>query len=90
MKKVKMDTWDFFRFLENFKLSYYDFKRTKIVTKDGRTVYGTLYTISETLSDGVKAELIKWKNISLFISQCEYAPEIKHNTVFLGDKCITA
>lgn len=90
MKKVKMDLWDFFHFLERHNLSYYDFQRTKIVTKDSKTIYGTLYKISDKLSEEIKMELVKWKNIKLYISQCGYAPEIKHNAIFVGDKCITA
>lgn len=81
MKKVKIDSWDFFRFLEQHNLSYYNFQRTKIVTKDGKTIYGTVYKINNKLSDEIKTELVKWKNIKLYISQCGYAPEIKHNAV---------
>lgn len=87
MKKVKMNEWDFYHFLEGINNSYYSFQRNAII-KEGKKIYGTLYKLSRPLSDNDKTELLKWKNIRLFISQCQYAPEIKNNAVFVADKCL--
>lgn len=82
MKKKKLS------FSEMCKmLSYYDFYDTSITKFDGRKIYGTMYKIDRMLSDIEKAELLRYDNVSLFVSQCQFAPEIKRSCVFLANKC---
>ena len=50
-------------------------------------VKGFFYRMDKPLTDEQKAYCLRFQNVSLHISQCEYAPEIRHNVVFLGDKC---
>lgn len=69
-------------------VSYYDFYNTSVTKKDGTRIRGTMYKIDRMLTDKEKIELLKFKNVWLFVSQCQYAPEIKRSCVFLGDKCI--
>lgn len=83
MKKIKLDVWEFYH---NFK--YYDFYRTKVHKKDGTVIYGTMYKLNYRLTENERIFLSQWKNVVLFISQCQYAPEIKTSCIFLGDKCV--
>lgn len=69
-------------------VSYYDFYNTSVTKEDGTRIKGTMYKIDRMLTDKEKTELLKFKNVRLFVSQCQYAPEIKRSCVFLGDKCI--
>ena len=70
------------------RVSYYDYRDTKITKKDGVVVKGTLYKLDRMLTDDEKKELVEFGNVRLYVSQCQYAPEIKRSCVFLGDKCI--
>lgn len=88
MKKIKLDYWTFYNFLRNRDNGYYDSWRTNLIDKNGNKVRGTAYKLDRTLTDEDKTFLISWKNVKLFIAQMQYAPEIKHNTVFIADKCL--
>ena len=90
MKKIKLDYWAFYHFCEERKNFYYDSSRRTLIKKNGEKIRGTLYTLEKPLTDDDKKFLTSWKNVDLFISQCQYAPEIKYNAVFLADKCIKA
>ena len=63
-------------------LGYYKFSR---FTVDG--VKGYLYFMCDKLTNDVKEKVLKYNNTKLFISVCQFAPEIKHNCIFVGDKC---
>lgn len=63
------------------RFRYYEFFRC---TLDG--VRGTLYKVSGTLSDDDKSWLLGWRNVRLYITRAQYAPEVKHNAVFIADK----
>ena len=69
---------------------YYDSSRRTLTKKNGEKIKGTLYTLEKPLTDEDKRYLTSWKNVDLFISQSQYAPELKHNAVFIADKCIRA
>lgn len=62
-----------------------DFYKTRrgFVTHDGKKIRGWYYFCDradrETLS--------QYANVRLFRSQAEYAPEIRRDVVFVGDKC---
>ena len=73
-------------FIMNY--DYYDFSRSHLLTKEGKKKYGTLYKLCKPLNDAQKTELIKYNNIRLYIAQCQYAPEIKHNALFVADHAI--
>lgn len=89
MRKIKLDYWTFYHFCEEKRNFYYDSSRI-LTKKNGEKIRGTLYTLEKPLTDEDKRFLTSWKNVDLFISQCQYAPELKHNAVFIADKCIRA
>ena len=85
MKRRKMYDLELFRFLEvNRKNGFYDSSRIK--TK--ANVRGTLYKLCKPLTDNEKAELLKWKNVDICMTRCEYAPEIRGSAVIIYDKCV--
>ena len=88
MRKCKIDFETFVEFLEKINNSYYDNYRATLTKKSGERILGTAYKISKNLTEDNKKFLLSWKNVTLFISQCAYAPEIKNNVVFIADKCI--
>lgn len=81
MKKKKM--W--FSDMEKMGIFYHDF-RCNFRNKKGEK--GTLFILDTTLTDNQKEEILKWKNTELYFSSCQYAPEIRHNALFIADKCI--
>ena len=90
MRKIKLDYWTFYHFCEEKRNFYYDSSRKILTKKNGDKIRGTLYTLEKPLTDEDKRYLTSWKNVDLFISQSQYATEIKHNSVFIADKCIRA
>ena len=86
-KKIKLGFGEFIHFLDERKNSCYDSYRTALI-KDDKKIYGTVYKLSNLLTDDDKTYIWSWKNTRLFISQAQYAPEIKSNLVFIADKCI--
>lgn len=90
--KEKLDFYSFVKYLESINNDFYSSGRNTLerMLEDNSLVKirGTLYKISKPLTDEQKEYLLGFKNIKLFITQCQYAPEIKHNAVFLGDKKI--
>ena len=90
MRKIKLDYCTFYRFCEEKRNFYYNSSRRTLTKKNGEKIKGTLYTLEKPLTDEDKRYLISWKNVDLFISQSQYAPELKHNAVFIADKCIRA
>ena len=86
-KKIKLDFWEFIHFLDERKNSYYDSYRTALI-KDDKKIYGTVYKLSNSLTDDDNAYILSCKNTRLFIAQAQYAPELKSNLVFIADKCI--
>jgi len=88
MKSKKLD----FIELSNNYGGYYDFYRGKIVKMVStfpddtiKKIYGTCYKMNKKLTDVQKTELLHYKNVQLFYSKCEYAPELVSNVVFLAD-----
>lgn len=59
--------------------NYYNFKRGKI-----NGVYGCFYWLCDKINP---ADFAQYKNVKFFISRKQYAPELKTNVLFLGDKC---
>lgn len=86
-KKIKLDFGEFVHFLDKRKNGYYDFYRTALIKND-KKIYGTAYKLTRPLTNDDKAYILSWKNTRLFISQAQYAPELKNNLVFIADKCI--
>jgi hypothetical protein len=87
MKKTKLKEYDFYT---NEGYHYYDFCRMSVNRKrDGKRIYGTLYKLCKPLKNEEKEALLnKYNNVVLYIAQCQYAPEIKHNAVFVADHTI--
>jgi len=70
------------------RVSYYDYYDTRLKKKDGTSVKGTLYKLDRLLSNEERAEFTAFRNVRLFVSQCQYAPEIKRSCIFLAKKSI--
>lgn len=68
------------------KIAYYDFYDYQITKTDGTVVRGIMYKLDRMLTDIEKEELTKFGNVRLFVSQCQYAPEIKTSCIFLASK----
>lgn len=60
---------------------YFDFHRGKV------NCVGGYFYHTNTLSEAQKMRLKQYKNVKLYRTRSQYAPEITHNIVFLGDKC---
>lgn len=68
--------------------SYYNFWRGEYYALDGSVYRGTWYVLDTFINDAGKQELLdRWSNIAFFIAASQYAPEQKHNVIFLADKC---
>lgn len=79
--KMGQDGFDMYRELNAVENSYYDFYRVKNK--------GMMYVITRPINDEFKAALLKkYSNIEFYLSQCQYAKEIKHNAILVCDKCI--
>ncbi len=63
-------------------LGYYKYAPGKV-----GDMSGWFYWMDKELTDEQKAGVGKYENTRLFISQCEYAPEIRHSVIFVGNKC---
>lgn len=46
---------------------------------------GTAYVMYSRLTEEQKAELKKYENVRLTVCWKPYAPEIRHDVVFIGD-----
>lgn len=88
MKKIKLDYSTFHNILEAVNNGYFDSYRATITKSNGEKVRGTAFKLEKPLTDETKAAILSWKNTRLFISQCQYAPELKKNLVFIADKCL--
>jgi hypothetical protein len=82
-KKVKLDFYEMCSYLQSIKNGFFECDSYKVVHK-GEEYRGTIYKLSDSLTDNDKAWFSQWKNVKLFITQAQYAPEIKHNAIFLG------
>lgn len=69
------------------RVSYYDFLDTWVTKKDGTKIKGVLYKIDRMLTSDEKKKLAEFGNVRFYVSQCQYAPEIKTSCIFLGNKC---
>lgn len=49
------------------------------------TMYGTAYIMYSCLTEEQKSELKKYENVRLTVGWKPYAPEIRHDVVFIGD-----
>lgn len=68
--------------------TYHAFSRGKII-HSGTEYRGTFFTLSDRLTTAQKEELqARHGNIKFLISQCQYAPEQKHNVLFVADRNI--
>lgn len=75
--KNKLTFNKFIKILENNNNSYYKFDTYH---------NGFLYFLNKPLSNELKQKLCKaFNNIELFISQCQYAPEIKTSCIFIKE-----
>lgn len=51
----------------------------------GVTMYGTVYIMYSRLTEEQKVELKKYENVRLTNCWKPYAPEIRHDVVFIGN-----
>ncbi len=69
------------KILENNNNGYYNYQSYKIDNKKG-----CLYYLSKPINNEFKEKLSKaFNNIKFFISECQYAKEIKRNIIFIED-----
>lgn len=67
------------KILENNNNGYYNYQNYKIDNKKG-----CLYYLSKPINNEFKEKLSKaFNNIQFFISECQYAKEIKRNVIFI-------
>ena len=86
--RKKISEFGFYEWLRSHRdNAYYNYQR-KGFNVNGKRVYGTMYWIDKVLTDAEKSELSEYPNIMLLMSQCQYAPEIKHNVVVVMDRKI--
>lgn len=52
----------------------------------GATMHGTAYIMYSRLTEEQKSELKKYENVRLTVGWKPYAPEIRHDVVFIGDQ----
>ena len=76
MKKKKIN----FQYVAN--LGYFDFYRTKI-----NGVCGFTYVLCNRLTDVQRDEINSYNNTKIGLRTCLQAPEIKHDLLFVGNKC---
>ena len=69
-----------FGFIAN--LGYFDFYNKTI-----NGVKGTVFVMCCKLSEKQREEILSYKNTKIGTRQFRYAPEIKHDLIFLGNKC---
>lgn len=68
--------------------TYHAYRRANM-TINGNSYKGYIYTISDKLTNDDKKELSnKFNNIVFLFSQCQYAPEIVYNAIFVSDRVI--
>lgn len=49
------------------------------------TMHGTAYRMYSRLTEEQKSELKKYENVRMTVGWKPYAPEIRHDVVFIGD-----
>ena len=77
MRKRKIPDTTLFGLIDFFKV------RRGFVTHDGRKIQGCFYFCDKA----DKETLSQYSNVRFFKSYAEYAPEIRHDVVFVGDRC---
>lgn len=82
MKRKKMTAQDLYA----ADISFYDFHRVK--NADG--LRGFRYILDKPLTEEQLAVVKQFKNVILGGAQHKYAPEIRHQTIILTDKCLPA
>lgn len=87
-KRVKLSIWALSDYLSKRGKGIIDCRNTKITIDNNEVIPGVMCKLDTRLTDEEKAWILgNWKNTSLFVSQCQYAPEIKNSAVFIGNKC---
>lgn len=56
--------------------------------RGGEEITGVMFMLDRQLSIQEKQWIDKWSNTKLYYSVCQYAPEIKRQLVFIGDKSL--
>jgi hypothetical protein len=78
---MSQDGFDMYKELSAINSSYYKFYRVKN--------RGMMYVISGKITDQWKESMLnKYSNLIFYISQCQYAPEIKHAAILVCDKAV--
>ncbi len=86
--RKKLDDYGVYKLLRDCNNNAYNnFYRTHI-KRDGKKIYGTMFEISRPLTDEDKNIILEYPNTILYISQSQYAPELKKNCVLVLDRKI--
>ena len=80
-KRRKMNWFDF----KTRCLCFYDFE--DILHKPSGT-RGTIYHMTAPLSEADKKFILSWDNTLVTSCSYRYAPTMKHDCIFIGNKCI--
>ena len=68
---------------------YHNFRAMEVLRDDGKKCHGFLYTLSDDITLEEKKRLAGFNNVKMFISSCQYAPEIQKVAIFIGNSFIT-
>ena len=68
--------------------SYHNYRAMEVIRDDGKKCHGFLYTLSDEITLSERERLAEFDNVKMFISSCQYAPEIKKSAIFIGNSFI--
>lgn len=78
MKKRKLN----FGYVAN--LGYFEFRPATV-----QGIKGIAYLLCSKLTEDQKKEILSYQNTKITTFQYRWAPEIKHDVIFLGNKCFS-
>ena len=69
---------------------YYKSSTMKVKRPDGKYSHGCLFTLCDIIDNEEKKRLSEFDNVTIFVSQSQYAPEQIHSAIFIGKSAIKA
>ena len=87
-KKIKLTVWELQNYLHSINKGPYNIYRKELTDKSGKKVRGTVYILSGVLTNEQKTYLDSFPNVTLLMSRSQYAPELVHGAVWVGDMCL--
>jgi hypothetical protein len=68
--------------------SYHNYRAMEVIRDDGKKCHGFLYTLFNEITLEERKRLAEFNNVKMFVSACQYAPEIKKSAIFIGNSFI--